>query len=84
MNAIATAIDAKTEQRLVALGYEIENMGLTYGPVYKGQYRWLLLNLDTGVSDPLIAFQDYEPSHNEADAWESALDHAKGEGTWAH
>lgn len=75
--------EAKTQQRLVALGYEIEDMDKTYGPVYTGQFRWLLLNLDLSVPDPLVDFQDHEPSYKESDAWDSALEHAKEMGTWA-
>jgi hypothetical protein len=76
--------NARVRQRLVALGYEIEDMGATYGPVYRGQFRWLLLGLDITVPDPMIAFQDHEPSYDEADAWNSALRHAQETSRWSN
>lgn len=82
MIAATDTTDTKIQQRLVALGYEIEDMGSIYGPVYAGQFRWLLLNLDISVPNPLIDFQDFEPSHDEDDAWSSALEHAQENGRW--
>jgi hypothetical protein len=69
----------KEIQELVKLGYEVENLASMYGVCYTGHFRWVLLNLDLGVADPLADFQR-GVSLNQDQPWVFAAKHARRAG----